>query len=91
MLFERTKDLAKRHISASVEEKISQVKRLDDGHMYWIKVFEKQQEWTVELSGMASQVQDLKHSYIFPKRFEIDQVIVESERMYLDFLATQMN
>lgn len=91
MLFEHTKGLSKRHISASAEEKLSQVKRLEDGQMYWIKVFEKQQEWTVELSGMSSRLQDLKHSYIFPKGFGMDQVVVESERMYLDFLATQMN
>ncbi len=75
----------------SFGEKLSQVKRLRNGQICWVKIFEKQGTWTVEMSGLSSQLQDMKHSYVFSKGFEIDQVIIESERMFVDFLAKYQN
>lgn len=75
----------------SFGEKLSKVKRLKNGQICWVKIFEKQGTWTVEMSGLSSHLQDMKHSYVFSKNFEIDQVISESECMYVDFVEKHQN
>lgn len=89
MVFNRLKKMDRKEMV--LDEKQPEVKRLENGQMCWVKVFEKNGTWTVEMSGVSAHLRDLKHSYVFPKRFEKDHAISESERMYVDFLATHKN
>jgi hypothetical protein len=68
------------------EKKISQVKRLENGQIYLLRIFDQKHVWSVEISGFVSQTPDLNHSYIFSKGFEIEQVLAESTHMYSDFV-----
>lgn len=89
MVFDRLKKSGGQ--DASLVEKESTVKRLKNGQTCWVKVFEKQSTWTVEMSEISSHNPNLKHSYVFPKIFELNRAISESEEMYVDFLALYKN
>jgi len=72
-------------------EKMSKVGRLENGLMYLIRIFDQEATWTVEMSNLSTRSQEAKHSYIFSKSFDIDQVISESEHMYNNFIFGMRN
>lgn len=73
------------------EEKMSKVGRLENGLVYLIQVYDQNNAWSVEMSGLSARSQDMHHSYIFSKGFDIDQVLSEAEHMYRDFILGMRN
>jgi len=74
-----------------INEKVSKVGRLENGLVYLIRIFDQEGTWTVEMSNLSIHSQETKHSYIFSKSFDIDQVISESEHMYSNFIFGMRN
>jgi len=69
------------------KKKITKVGYLETGQVYLLKVFEKQQSWVVEMSGLSMRIEEMRHSYVFPREFGIDQVISEASDMYNDLAS----
>ena len=68
------------------KEEVAKIGRLENGQVYLMKVFDRQQSWVVEMRDLTMRSLAMRHSYVFPRTFEIDQVLTEAADMYNDLV-----